>query len=455
MTRFRIIAIGAAIAATTACSAEPPAAGELRPADFAQGVTLAAPAGTPFFILDVPAEVFTGTAWPDQRDLRVFNGSGAPVPFARVALRPPTEDPRRIPLRSYRLEGQGPNDDPIVELDTGRDGLRFRMAPGVGGDRVEYWLELAPGATEDIRALHFEWEDADQNWQQQVSVFASRNMSSWTPVATNRPLIDMRTGTERLRHNEVLIERTSPGWARFWRLQFAQGFVPSLTAVSAESESAPVEAPTIPLEATAETAADGSLVLKLPTPQPLARISVYPGEANSVLPLTIETRRGEGPWRQMRTTVAYRLQSPTGEQTSPPIPADGSLIDALRLKPFGTSWGTSPPSVTLERPGLNLVVNARGAGPFLLAWGSRAANDSSIALPTLLPDSSAASIRTLPSAFPEARQELGGPSRLTEPTAAERASRTQTVAVWALLIGGALGLCLLAFQIYKETTAGA
>lgn len=451
MTRLKAVALAGAIVAASACSTEPPAPGELRPTDFAEGVTVSTPAGAPFFMVEVPANVFTGTAWPDQRDIRIFNGSGAAVPFARVAARPTAEESTRLPLRSFRLEGQGPGGDPIVELDTGKDGLRFRLAPGVGGDRVEYWLELAPGATDDIRALHLEWEDAEQNWQQQVSVFASRNMTSWTPVATNRPLIDMRTGTERLRHDEVLIDRISPVQARFWRLQFAQGFVPSLTAVSAESTSAPLDAPTVPLDATPETSADGALLLKLPTPQPLARISVYPGEPNSVLPLTIETRRGEGPWRQVRTAVAYRIQSPNGEQLSPPIPADGSLVDALRLRAFGTSWGTAPPSVTLERPGLSLVVNARGAGPFLLAWGSRAASDSSIALGTLLPDSSDASIRALPNAFPEARQELGGASRLTEATPAERASRTQTIVVWALLIIGALALGVLAFRVYQET----
>ena len=454
MTRVAMIALAIATGAAAACSTAPPVAGELRPSDFAHGATIDAPANAPFFMLDVPGDLFTGTAWPDQRDIRVFNASGAAVPFARVAVRPAGEAALRIPLRSFRLEGQGPGGDPIVELDTAGGGLRFRMAPGIGGDRVEYWLELGSGPTDDIRALHFDWEDAGQNWQQQVSVFASRNMTSWTPVATNRPLIDLRTGSERLRHTEVLVERTSPDWARFWRLQFAPGFVPSLTAVTAETVSTPIEAPTIALEAAPESPGDGSLILRLPTAQPVARIEVYPGEANSVLPLTIETRRGDGPWRHMRTAVAYRIQSPSGEQVSPPIAADGSLVDALRLRPFGTSWGTTPPSVTLERPGLNLVVNARGAGPFLLAWGSRAANDSSIALATLLPDPSLDAVRALPPAGFASRRELGGASRLTEATPAERASRTQTIVVWALLIFGALGLSALALKVYRETDAG-
>jgi hypothetical protein len=194
-------------------------------------------------------------------------------------------------------------------------------------------------------------------------------------------------------------------------------------------------------------------VLRLPTAQPVARVSVYPSEANSVIPLTIEGRRGDQPWRHMRTAVAYRIHSPAGEQTSPPIAADGSFVDAVRLRPFGTSWGAAAPSVTLERHGLILVVNARGAGPFLVAWGSRAANESALDVATLLPDSSPAAIAQLPSGAATTRQELGGPSRLTEQTPAERASRTQTTLVWALLVAGALSLMGLAFKVYKESNA--
>jgi hypothetical protein len=108
--------------------------------------------------------------------------------------------------------------------------------------------------------------------------------------------------------------------------------------------------------------------------------------------------------------------------------------------------------VSLERPGLILVVNARGAGPFLVAWGSRAANESAIDVATLLPDSSPEAIAQLPSGGATTRQELGGPSRLTEQTPAERASRTQTMMVWALLVAGALALITLAFKVYKEAS---
>jgi hypothetical protein len=453
MTRISLVALSvAACLAASACSGEPAPAGELRPGDFARGAAISAPGDQPFFMLQAPDELFTETAWPDQRDVRVFNASGAMVPFARISSRPAAGPSRRVPLRSFRLEGQAPGGEPVVELDTRGQGLQLRVTPTSSGDTVEYLLALEPGETQQIRALHFTWEESDRNWQQQVTVSVGRNLNSWTPVAASRPLMDLRAGDQRLRHSEVPIDRVSPDWARYWRLRFAPGFMPALTGVEAEVVSDPIEAPPVSLVATPESSSDGSLVVQLPTPQPVAWISVYPAEANSVIPLTIEGRRGGQPWRHIRTAVAYRIQSPEGEQTSPRIAGDGSLVDAMRLKPFGTSWGAAAPSVSLERPGLILVVNARGAGPFLIAWGSRAANESAIDLATLLPDSSPEAIAQLPSGGATTRQELGGPSRLTEQTPAERASRTQTMMVWALLVAGALALMTLAIKVYKEAS---
>ena len=454
MIRFSLVVLaGALFAASSACSREPAAAGDLRPGDFARGAAVRAPGDQPFFLLEAPVELFLETAWPDQRDVRVFNASGAMVPFARLSSLPAPGSGRRVLLRSFRLEGQAPGGEPVVELDTRGQGLQLRVTPTASGDAVEYLLALEPGETQPVRALHFTWEDSDRNWQQQVTVSVGQNLAAWTPVAVSRPLMDLRAGDQRLRHSEVPIDRASPSWARYWRLRFAPGFMPALIGVEAEVVTEPVEAPTVSLATDAQASGDGSLVLRLPSAQPIARVSVYPSEANSVIPLTIEGRRGDQPWRHMRTAVAYRIHSPAGEQTSPPIGADGSLVDAIRLKPFGTSWGAAPPSVTVERHGLLLVVNARGGGPFLVAWGSRAASESALDIATLLPDSSPDAIAQLPAAAATTRQELGGPSRLTEQTPAERASRTQTTLVWALLVAGALSLMGLAFKVYKESSA--
>jgi len=47
-------------------------------------------------------------------------------------------------------------------------------------------------------------------------------------------------------------------------------------------------------------------------------------------------------------------------------------------------------------------------------------------------------------------QPLGGPSRLTALSPAERTAQWQTTLVWVLLVGGAGALGLLAWRVWKE-----
>ena len=100
---------------------------------------------------------------------------------------------------------------------------------------------------------------------------------------------------------------------------------------------------------------------------------------------------------------------------------------------------------------MTLVVNARGAGPFLLAWGSRAADEGSVPLGTLVPGGT--SISDFPVAQQMSRRELGGPERLTAVSRAERAAAWQTTLVWIMLVGGAGALAFLAFRVWREAQA--
>jgi hypothetical protein len=157
------------------------------------------------------------------------------------------------------------------------------------------------------------------------------------------------------------------------------------------------------------------------------------------------------PWHPIARTVAYRLNQNGVDEYSDPVPLDGRLLKAIRLRPLNTSWGVSIPIVEIERDPVTLLVNARGAGPFLLAWGSRAADEGSVPPGTLVPD--AASVVDMPAAQAMSRRTLGGPERLTAASRAERAAAWQTTLVWIMLVGGAGALAFLAFRVWREARA--
>jgi hypothetical protein len=443
------VLIALAAAALAGCGTAPP--GEPGPGDFASGVTLDVPAADPFVRVALPGEVFTGTAWADLRDLRVFNAAGEPVPFARIAPSPTKAAAQRISLRSFRLAAANPGRLPSIELDAGARGVELRVSPGAGGERGAEYLLATSEADQDtpLERLHLAWADAKQNWQQKVTVSVSRDLQSWNTVAFRRPIMDLRTEDgERLRHAEIVLDAGSLG-GRYWRLHFDPGFAPALVGVEGESIPEEIPSPGVPIPARVEPQPDGSLVVHLDRAHPVARLRITPADANSVLPVRIEGRADDREqWVPVATAVAYRLNAEAGEQVSEPVRLSGGSLASFRLRAAGTSWGSSPPAVSPERDGVVLVVNARGAGPFLLAWGSRAASDAATDVSMLVPGGREAVAHLADARFGP-RQELGGPSRLTALAPGERRARWQTALVWVALVGGALALAFLALRLFR------
>ena len=426
----------------------------LRPDDFARGLEIDAAPGA-FFRLDVPDFVFAETAWPDLRDLRVFNQASEAVPFARVTPTSAEGEVTRVALRSFRIESMSPGSLPRVELDALKQGVELRVSPGRPGEAgVEYLLAVAtPNLATPIHRLLLEWEDRDTNWRQTVNVFVSTDLETWSTVAVGRPLLDLKTADgSRLRHAEITVEPRVPESARYWKLQFGRGDAPVLTTVDGETRAMATPLPGVRLPMSSPVAQDGAAVYELASSQPLARLRIIPGDPNSVLPLVLEARaQGDDAWTFIARTVAYRLNNAGAEQFSDPIVLRGRPVKSVRLKPLGTSWGSAMPQVEVERDPLSLVVNARGAGPFLLAWGSRAASDDSVPFGQLVPKSTSERLAEIPPAQPRSvPRELGGPARLTALAPGERAARWQTTLVWLVLVGGAAALALLAVRVWRE-----
>jgi len=444
----------ALIVALSGCTAATPA-GAPQPQDYANGVEISIASNEPFFQVPMPQFVAESAVRPDLGDVAVFNGDGAAVPFARVDAATPTAASTRVELRSFRLDADGADGSRRIELDTDGDNIQLRVAPARtlnGG--TEYVLALQNSTDRPVDRLLLEWMDDPRSWRQSITISTSSDLRVWTTVAYERPIMDLRAGSERLQHSQIEIDRLSPPYTsgRFWRMQFGPGFVPTLTSVTAEIRGEAVDRPGLVLNATSSAASDGSAIYTLSAPQPVWRLHITPADANSVLPLQIDGRTSDGAWQPLRATVAYRLNSQAGEQRSNPVILGGELVTAIRLRPIGTSFG-SPPFVQVERPLEVLVVNARGSGPFLLAWGSRSARDATIAVDTLVPQWNSGSLAGLPVGVLGQQQILGGPSRLTELSPAERTAQWQTTLVWVLLVVGAGGLGLLAWRVWKDTAA--
>jgi hypothetical protein len=452
-------AIVFSLALAAACGDGAPApqqdnASAFGPDDFARGVEVTAPPG-PFFRIDLPEAAFSGTAWPDLRDVRVFNREGEAVPFARVTPRRAGGETKLVPLRSFRIEGTAAQGAPRIALGTSGRALEVRVVPGKDEhSSVEYVLASAiPDLDTPIHRLLLEWKERDTNWRQTVTVSVSSDLESWSTVAANRPLMDLRTADgSRLKHREITVDPTTPSSARYWRLQFGAGDAPALTSVEGETRSAAEDLPGVVLPMASAKDDNGAAVYELSAAQPLARLRITPQDANSVLPVIVESREQvSASWTAIGRGVVYRLTTAGAEQVSDPLRLNGRLVKSIRIRPLGTSWGSGMPRLDVERDPLTLVVNGRGGGPFLLAWGSRAASDIAVPFAQLVPHLTSDRLLEIPPGQTRGGYRvLGGDAKLTAMAPAERAARWQTTLVWLVLIGGAAALALLALRVWRE-----
>ena len=198
---------------------------ELQPQDFARGRTVSITGTQPFFVVYLPRHTFSETAWPDLRDIRVFNAAAESVPFARLV--PPRQfETRVIALQQFRITSGRPGGTPQVEVDARAQGIELRVASsGEPGTGAEYLL-AAPEEEQDrvIERLRLSWRDHAENWQQRVSVSVSRDLANWSAVAIGRPIMDLKTDEgERLRQDEIEISAAARESGRYWRIRFEPG----------------------------------------------------------------------------------------------------------------------------------------------------------------------------------------------------------------------------------------
>lgn len=422
----------------------------VQPNDFARGLKIDAPTGQAFFRIDLPARVYSETAWPDLRDLAVFNGSGEPVSFARITS--PTRTARTtFELQSFRLESTTTSGTREIEVDSREHSVQLRVAPIATVTGAEYLLASTDHESGVVERLVLDWFDRDANWQQTVTVAVSHDLASWRTVANARPILDLQTDSgQRLKHREVSVDAVNLQADRYWRLTFGPGDPPRLTSVEAVMTEAAAQ-PRFYLPTLLQAQTSGSAVYELPRPQPVGRLRIVPQDDNTVLPILIEGRdAADSNWRPLNRTTAYSILTDQGRQASDPVDVGGRTLRSVRLTPIGASWGPRAPVVEIERDPVTIVANARGTGPFLLAWGNRAALETSVPLSTLIPDAAVASVFDITEGRPGAEVTLGGPSRLTETSPAERKALWQSTLVWLMLIGGAGALALLALRLWRD-----
>lgn len=428
-----------------------------KPQDFAYGMPLTTEDSQPFFSIELPEAVYLESAWPDMRDVRVFNNQGQAVPFALTANVTTQHDSQTFPLRLFPMnsESVGKQEHGVISLKSA-GGVEVTLPVDNGQEVGRTFLLEVPQREGDyprLTQLKLTWERLPENWQARVSVLYSDDLKQWESGVDDVPLMDLVSGSDRLLLDTLELDSGgSYSRARYLLLVFNDAkAAPKLKIQSVQgiAASSQTQQQRIALSFSQQAIAAGEAEYTLPSPQPLNAISISPTQYNTVLPLEIEYRSAANdPWHALAKQVVYSVNGRAAEA----IPLNGLLVQGIRLQGINQQWGEHLPAVTAERDRQTLVFNAQGSSPFLLAWGNKTAQPQAIPLDTLIPPALHESVATdaLPQAGLQARVTLGGAERLSAVDASAEVSQWKKGLLWLLLVLGAGALVLLALKLWKE-----
>jgi hypothetical protein len=457
MKWMKSVLLGAALSASIpAFCAEAPAE---TPRDYAFGMTLETTASAPWYRIDLPQQVYQQVAWPDMRDVRVFNQQGETVPFSVVVQKTPVVTPDAIALRVFPLTAPPvrakPDTDRASETMVLRSsgGMEVHLESEAAKNAGQSYLLALPDDSKDSRyisQIQLNWKTPANNWQGKALLYTSHDLNDWTLQNDSATLMDLTSGTDRLKMDRLsLSQRMSSGGTRYLLLVFVDQTPPlTLTGASALPDSSTQENDQIVLKSVEKRVSDNEAIYQWAQPQPLTSIG-FELHYDSVLPVKLEWRgTQDGAWLPLTKQVLYSLDN----RSSAPFPMGERVVQAVRLTTVNAHLPETLPEISGRRDRLTMVFNAQGKAPYMLAWGNRAAKPASISMKMLIPEAleKAWPLDAIPRAGELESVTLGGEERLTATSEAERASQWQTMLVWGALILGVVLLMGMAWRIWRE-----
>lgn len=461
----RLAAACAALLALAAAAAEP------GPGDFQWRAALDTGGRSGLLRASLPAAALLRVQSPDAADVRVFDRTGQPVPFALAT--PPqaalpaeaaTKELRALPLQSARAGQPAPPGSLEVRVQNGSQGQTVWVQAGTpAASSTSTAPSPLPAALFDTRALQQSLGalrvrgTLPANTPVRVTLSTSKDLANWTPVHAQGRLYrfdgDGAPANDRLELSEPLQLA-----GRFLRLDWSgqEGVaVEAVTGILVPSQPVP-ERPGVTLGAPKD---DGATALEwaLTSGLPMAQLEIAATQPNTLVPVRILGRRQvRDPWRPLGQAVLYRLGAAGQESSNPPVQLAPGAVRWLRLEAtHGARLQGVPLQVVARFAPVDIVFVAGEQGPYTIAAGR--ADAAPAALPvgmlaaastTPLQDLPRATIVDVPAAMVAAAPAPAAPSLLAEHLPADLDAHTATL--WLVLVAGVLVLGAVAWSLLRQ-----
>jgi len=458
----RLLALLCAIGLTAVASAEPEPE-RLEGGDFAVGRALVAerPGSLQSVLLDY--DVYRRSVEPELADLRVFDASGKPVPYAIRRRLPGTSAEAEFrPLPLFQLElgssvakhtGEGIAVDGYrIDAELSASGAILRVhrsdRQAASPERPAGWLLDASGLERAIVGLEFSLGAQADDFVSRLRLESSDDLARFVEVDADLALARLVQGGHRIDRTDFEIPRTRARYLRITPIDTR----PGAELLGVRARLAPKRSKRERFRHTIAGRFDPErpevVLFDLEASAPIEVVQVLLDEPNSIVEGRLESASSaDGPWRVRQSGVFYYLEK-GGSLRNPPAQRHASRDRHWRLVTSSRGGGLlgEPPSLELLWRPEQLLYIERGSGPSLLAVGRAGTFDGSFAPAHLLQMGVQTSGR-LEADLPEASARLG-PEKVLAGEAVLRLEELvpwRSYALWALLltsVGVVLGLSI-------------
>jgi hypothetical protein len=436
------------------------------PQDYTHILPLTTSARQGVLQLRLPKDVYLYARSPMLDDLRVFDASGAPQPFA---LRAPSAESRISqrdrPLTIFPLSSTaGAASRLDLDVSTTTDGklVSVKLKPEAGGSTTAtpqlaaLVLDLGKdAASAPIDALRFTLPSGTQEYSAQVWLETSNDMKQWDTVGATELNWLVNKDAQTLANDRLSFDARSFRYARLsWRsgtpLQFA-----SITAEQPLQTSTAPPADQLLIQPTAGKQPQDLLYATPPAIAP-SKAGLQFSDNNAVLAGTLGIYR-ELPARQPGQGAAWRfdpLVSATfyrimqGDQVRSSGDVDVPPVHATQWVLRTGAPSTLKPALRLNWQPATLVFLASGNGPYTLAVGRERAMPAVRDLSQVAPGFADAELQKLEqvNAGPAVQQQGSAAQDTSTALEAAAAAQRRLIVLWGVLL---LGVAVLGFMVWR------
>ncbi|MFM0510262.1 DUF3999 domain-containing protein [Paraburkholderia sp. RL17-373-BIF-A] len=422
--------------------------------DFAQHFALQLDEGAAYYSVTLPATVYAASQRHDLGDVRVFNGTGEPVPYSLDAPREPARTPPTLrPVRWFPLPpaASGSSGAPLGVTIAADGSLRATSAPPSRAQHDTDLIDLGRASrTSRVSALLVHLRD--DNYQGRVTIEASDDLRHWQP-AGDAQLLKVSYNGSTLSQDRIELDGMR---ARYLRLRWLDGapYVESLDMeIQALAADAAQRAERTWREGIVAHAGPkpGEYFFSTSGPYPIDRLRLNLPQPNTVAPAVVYSRAGlDTPWREVAGATLFRLHNGDVEQSNPSLELTPDTDRQWRVVVDPRNGGLGSGTLTIAagwRPA-TLTFVARGTAPFTLAVGSATTVSSAVTRDELLMGASA----------------VPATARLGDALSPEQAARAQSAKdpdamrrylLWAALLLAVGSLAAIAWRLARGAHAQA